>query len=74
MKLLEQFNIDIEPHGIRNIVLHNNIVPLTDNFYFILQLYYNGLKKEIKVYCNDLYLVGDVIVWKELIDSIRKIK
>lgn len=74
MKLLEQFNIDIEPHGIRNIVLHNNIVPLTDNFYFILQLYYNGMQKEIKVYCNDLYLVGDVIVWRQLIDSIRKIK
>ena len=74
MNLLEQFNIDIEPHGIRNIVLHNNIVPLTDNFYFILQLHYNGMQKEIKVYCNDLYLVGDVIVWKQLIDSIRKIK
>lgn len=74
MKLLEQFNIDIEPHGIRNIILHNNIVPLTDNFYFILQLYYNGMQKEIKVYCNDLYLVGDIIVWKQLIDSIKKIK
>ena len=74
MKILEQFNIDIEPHGIRNLVLHENIQPLTDEFYFILQLLYNGEHKTVKVFCNNIYLVGDTIVWKQLIDNIRKIK
>lgn len=74
MGILEQFNIDIEPNGIRNIILHNNIEPLTDNFYFILELLYDGLDnpKIVKVYCNNVYIVGDIIQWSQLFESIKK--
>ena len=74
MGILEQFKIDIEPHGIRNIVLHNNIEPLTDKFYFILELLYDGINhpKVIKVHCNNVYIVGDVIQGSQLIDGIKK--
>ena len=74
MGLLDQFNIDIEPNGIRNIILHYNIEPLTDNYYFILELLYEGLDnpKVVKVYCNNIYIVGDVIQGNQLIDSIKK--
>ena len=72
MNVLEQFDIDIEPHGIRNIVLHNNIVPLTQNCYFILHITYNGENKTQKIYCNNYYSVGDILVWKQLADEIKK--
>ena len=74
MGLLEKFNIDIEPNGIRNIILHNDIEPLTDNFYFILELLYEGLDnpKVVKVYCNNIYIVGDVIQGNQLIESIKR--
>lgn len=74
MGLLDQFNIDIEPNGIRNIILHYNIEPLTDKYYFILELNYEGLKKpkEVKVYCNNIYIVGDVIQGNQLIESIKR--
>lgn len=74
MGILEQFNIDIEPNGIRNIILHNNIKPLTDNFYFILELLYDGIDnpKIVKVYCNNVYIVGDIIQWSQLFESINK--
>ena len=74
MSILERFNIDIEPNGIRNIILHYNIEPLTDNYYFILELNYDGLKKPkvIKVHCNNVYIIGDVIQWSQLIESIKK--
>lgn len=74
MGLLDQFNIDIEPNGIRNIILHNNIEPLTDKFYFILELNYEGLEnpKVVKVYCNNIYIVGDVIQGNQLIESIKR--
>lgn len=73
LEILERFNIDIEPGGVRNVVLNNNIAPLTEDCYFILKLYYNGGEtKEIKVYCNNIYLVGDGIVWNQLIMSIGK--
>ena len=74
MEILERFKIDIEPNGIRNVVLHNNIEPLTDNFYFILKLFYDGLEKPkvVKVYCNNVYIVGDVIQGSQLIESIKE--
>lgn len=74
MGLLKKFNIDIEPNGIRNIILHYNIEPLTDNFYFILELLYEGLDnpKVVKVYCNNIYIVGDVIQGNQLIESIKR--
>ena len=64
MGLLEKFNIDIEPNGIRNIILHYNIEPLTDNFYFILELLYEGL--------DNPKIVGDVIQGNQLIESIKR--
>lgn len=74
MGLLDKFNIDIEPNGIRNIILHYNIEPLTDKFYFLLELNYEGLEKpkEVKVYCNNIYIVGDVIQGSQLIESIKR--
>ena len=76
MGILERFKIDIEPNGIRNIVLHNDIEPLTDFFYFTLELRYDGIEipKKIKVYCNNVYMVGDVIQWGQLIESVNKVK
>lgn len=75
LTILEQFNINIEPHGIRNIVLHYNIVPLSSDYYFIIQLNYNETEQKIvKVYCNDVYSVGDDIIWKKLIENIKKMR
>lgn len=74
MGILEQFKIDIEPNGIRNVILYKNIEPLTDNFYFILELLYDGLDnpKVVKVYCNNIYIIGDVIQGNQLIESIKR--
>lgn len=71
----EKFEIDIEPHGIRNIVLHDNIARLTSNFYFIINFFYNEKEqKRVKVYCNEVYSVGDDIIWKKLIEGVNKLK
>ncbi len=75
LSILEQFNINIESHGIRNIVIHPNIEPLSSNCYFILKLRYNkSIEKEIKVYCNYVYSIGDDIVWSKMIDAINRIR
>jgi hypothetical protein len=71
----EKFEIDIEPHGIRNIVLHDNITILTSNYYFIINFFYNEKEqKKVKVYCNEFYSVGDDIIWKKLIEGVNKLK
>ena len=73
LSILELFNINIEPRGVRNIVLHNNIVPLSSDYYFILNLNYNETEhKRVKVYCNNVYFVGDDIIWRKLIEKIKK--
>lgn len=75
LSILEQFNINIESHGIRNIIIHPNIEPLSNNCYFILKLRYNNsIEKEIKVYCNYVYSIGDDIIWSKMIDAINKIR
>ena len=74
MNLLDQFDIDIEPHGVRNIVLHYNIRPIQNDCFFLLQLAYNGEQKEVKVFCNDVYSVGNALVEEKLIDAIRHAK
>ena len=56
LSILEQFNINIESHGIRNIIIHPKIEPLSHDCYFILKLRYNNtIEKEVKVYCNYIY-------------------
>lgn len=75
LSILEQFNINIESHGIRNIIIHPNIEPLSSNCFFILKLRYNNIiEKEVKVYCNSVYSIGDDIVWSKTIDAINKIR
>lgn len=75
LTILEQYNINIEPHGIRNIVLHYDIAPLSSDYFFILQLNYNETEqKKVKVYCNEVYSVGDDIIWKKWIENIKKMR
>lgn len=75
LSILEEFNIDIESHGIRNIIIHSDIAPLSSNCYFILNLKSDNMeKKEIKVYCNNVYSIGDDIVWSKMIDAINRIR
>lgn len=75
LSVLEQFNIDIESHGIRTIIIHPYIEHMSSNCYFILKIKSNNLEeKEIKVYCNDFYSIGDDIVWRKMIDAIKKIQ
>lgn len=74
LTILNQFNIDIEPNGIRNIIIHPNIVPISNNCYFILHLKSDNMeKKEEKVYCNDVYTIGDDIIWGKIINAINRI-
>lgn len=74
LSILEQFNINIESHGIRNIIIHPKIEPLSHDCYFILKLRYNNtIEKEVKVYCNYIYSIGDDIIWSKMFDAINKI-
>jgi hypothetical protein len=74
LTILNQFNIDIEPNGIRNIIIHPNIVPISNNCYFILHLKSDNMEeKEEKVYCNDVYTIGDDIIWGKMINAINRI-
>ena len=74
LTILNQFNIDIEPNGIRNIIIHPNIVPISNNCYFILHLKSDNMEeKEEKVYCNDVYTIGDDIIWGKIINAINRI-
>ena len=60
---LRVLKINIEPKGIRNVRIKNIIFDVnTTNDYFLLQLNYNGEKKEpITVFCNQIYTIGDDI-------------
>lgn len=60
---LRVLKINIEPKGIRNVRIKDIIFDVTTtNDYFILQLNYNGEKKEpITVSCNQIYTIGDDI-------------
>lgn len=31
-------------------------------------------EKEIKVFCNNVYTIGDDIIWSKMIDAINKIR
>ena len=74
LTILNQFNIDIEPNGIRNIIIHPNIVPISNNCFFILHLKSDNMEeKEEKVYCNDVYTIGDDIIWGKMINAINRI-
>lgn len=75
LNLLEQLQIDIEPKGIRNVILNSNVGRIDPNNFFLLKLYYNGKEqKEIRVCCSEVYLVGDDIVWQKLIDLLSSKK
>lgn len=73
--VLKTLKINIEPKGIRNIVINDRIRELPNNEFFILRMNYNGETKEpIKVFCNQVYSIGDDIIWREMIDGIRKLR
>lgn len=73
--VLRTLKINIEPKGIRNIVVNDKIRELPNNEFFLLRLNYNGeIKEPIKVFCNQVYSIGDDIIWREMIDGIRKLK
>jgi len=73
--VLRTLKINIEPKGVRNVVINDSISQLPNNEFFILCLNYNGESKEpIKVYCNQVYSIGDDIIWREMIDKIRKLR
>lgn len=62
LSALKNFNIDIEPHGIRNIILCDNFNLDTDEGHFELQLSYNGLSKDVTVHCSNFFIVGDTYI------------
>lgn len=73
--VLRTLKINIEPKGIRNIVVNDKIRELPNNEFFLLRLNYNGeIKEPIKVFCNQVYSIGDDIIWREMIDGIRKLR
>lgn len=73
--VLRTLKINIEPKGVRNVVINDRISELPNNEFFILRLNYNGETKEpIKVFCNQVYSIGDDIIWREMIDGIRKLR
>jgi len=59
---LRTLKINIEPKGIRNVRILDFIFKEPNTDYFILRLNYNGQTKEpIKVFCNQIYTIGDDI-------------
>lgn len=75
MSILSRFDINIEPQGVRNIILHPNIEPLSNDCYFILKYSCNQIaEREEKIYCNEIYSIGDDIIWRKMIDAINKIR
>ena len=59
---LTTLKINIEPKGIRNVRILDLAFKEHNTDYFILQLNYNGQKQEpIKVFCNQIYTIGDNI-------------
>lgn len=71
---LRTLKINIEPKGIRNVRIRDICFDEpTTNDYFILHLNYNGEEKEpITVSCNQIYTIGDDMIWRELIQTIKK--
>ena len=44
-------------------------------FYMTINFFYNEKEqKKVKVYCNEVYSVGDDIIWKKLIEGVNKLK
>jgi hypothetical protein len=72
---LKSLKINIEPKGIRNVRILDFVFEEPNTDYFILRLNYNGLTKEpIKVFCNQIYTIGDDMIWREMIEVISRIK
>lgn len=63
---LRTLKINIEPKGIRNVRILDFVFKEHNTDYFILRLNYNGQTKEpIKVFCNQIYTIGDDIYGKK---------
>ena len=59
---LTTLKINIEPKGIRNVRILDLAFKEHNTDYFILQLNYNGqIQEPIKVFCNQIYTIGDNI-------------
>ena len=72
---LRTLKINIEPRGVRNVRIIDIIFDEPNSEYLVLRLNYNGETKEpITVFCNQIYTIGDDMIWREMIEEIRKLK
>ena len=59
-KVIDNLKINIEPKGIRNLIIRNDLVGLANDESILLYLKYNGEeKKPINIICNDMFTIGD---------------
>lgn len=59
-KVIDNLIINIEPKGIRNLIIRNDLVGLANDESILLYLKYNGEeKKPINIICNDMFTIGD---------------
>ncbi|MBR6264134.1 MAG: hypothetical protein IKR05_13085 [Prevotella sp.] len=72
---LRTLKINIEPKGVRNVGINDIAFNIPNTEFLIVRLNYNGETKEpIKLSCNQVYTIGDDIIWREMIDVIKKKK
>lgn len=63
-KVIDNLKINIEPKGIRNLVIRNDLGGLYNDESILLYLKYNGKeKKPIRILCNDMFTIGDNSMW-----------
>lgn len=63
-QIIDNLKINIEPKGIRTLVIRDDLGGLTNNESILLYLKYNGEEKEpIRILCNNIFSVGDNILW-----------
>ena len=63
-EVIDNLKTNIEPKGIRNLIIRNDLCGLTNHETILLYLKYNGEeKKPIKIVCNDMFTIGDYSMW-----------
>ncbi len=63
-KVIDNLKINIEPKGIRNLIIRNDLRGLYNDESILLYLKYNGKeKKPIRILCNDMFTIGDNSMW-----------
>lgn len=60
--VIDNLKVNIEPRGIRSLVIRNDLRGLTNKEVILVYMTYNGSEREpVKIVCNDMFTIGDFI-------------